>query len=900
MKKKLFIIIPILSLIICSLLFFTNLDLKISDTFQKAIPTTEEKSDVVMIAIDDDAVSRIGTFPFSRDVYSRMLTNLKELGAYSVVFDLSFLDKSQALIDEKYVKENLPVYVEDEFSQLSDDTAYLLDDILSGGSIEDFYDNYLYQSDYYMTEIINLISRVVDPVDEKLAKSIYDFGNTYLTLTFDDFFEPEDYIKDYLEKNIALKNIVDLGDTKTPSFDGVQPAIQDFLKNAKSAGFVNAPADEDGYLRRVNLLFKYNGNYYPQLILLPILEKLGNPQIKVSDKYFIIGDMKIPRAEDGSIFLKYPKNKKYKDYNKISLASIYFLSEVEDAFVQNLEIMNDSGFFYECDEDSNPYEFYTNAEYIYEEILNNGEDPDLGITYDEYLYNRGKYLESVKAFLTEDTLDYFCQIYPDDVDYIQELFDATMNAFETYISQREKCSSKVENAVCIVGTNASSTTDYGVMPYEEQFPLPGVHYTLANMLLTNDFVDDSPWIVSLIIALIMCFAYSITSHKLQGTIRQIVMGIITLAVTIGGILLYYIITHQYIGVVVPAASVLLTYVATIVTNFLTASHDKKFITNAFSQCLSKEVVSEIVANPSSFKLGGQKINMTAMFTDIQKFSGFSELLTAAQLVALLNYYLTKMSDIIMDERGTVDKYEGDAIIALVGAPVKMEDHAQRACAAAIKMKAAEAVMNKEIEKIAAEEKPEEMEQDLYDAFKIMVANKRVLFTRIGLNSGEMVAGYMGSENKKNYTMMGNNVNLASRLEGVNKQYSTAGILISESTRELLGDRFVVRSLDRVRVVNVNTPIRLYELICEKADADENTLKYYENWEIALKNFETKQYDKALEQFKKLADYKKDDNVAAYYIKLTEKFFIKGKYPVAADDVGVEYQPEDNVFKLMSK
>ena len=131
------------------------------------------------------------------------------------------------------------------------------------------------------------------------------------------------------------------------------------------------------------------------------------------------------------------------------MASIYFLSEVEDAFVQNLEIMNDSGFFYECDEDSNPYEFYTNAEYIYEEILNNGEDPDLGITYDEYLYNRGKYLESVKAFLTEDTLDYFCQIYPDDVDYIQELFDATMNAFETYISQREKCSSKVENAVSV-------------------------------------------------------------------------------------------------------------------------------------------------------------------------------------------------------------------------------------------------------------------------------------------------------------------------------------------------------------------------------------------------------------------------------------------------------------------
>ena len=292
--------------------------------------------------------------------------------------------------------------------------------------------------------------------------------------------------------------------------------------------------------------------------------------------------------------------------------------------------------------------------------------------------------------------------------------------------------------------------------------------------------------------------------------------------------------------------------------------------------------------------------MTAMFTDIQKFSGFSELLTAGQLVALLNYYLTKMSDIIMEERGTVDKYEGDAIIALVGAPVQMDDHAQRACAAAIKMKAAEDLMNKEIEQIAAADKPAEMDDELYQAFKIMVENNRRLFTRIGLNSGEMIAGYMGSENKKNYTMMGNNVNLASRLEGVNKQYSTGGIMISAATRDLLGDRFVVRSLDRVRVVNVNTPIRLYELICEKEGADEGLLKYYANWEIALKNFENKQYDKALEQFKVLHQHKPDDNVAAYYIKITENFFVKGKYPVESDDVGVAYNPEDGVFKLLQK
>ena len=491
-------------------------------------------------------------------------------------------------------------------------------------------------------------------------------------------------------------------------------------------------------------------------------------------------------------------------------------------------------------------------------------------------------------------------MYEENADYIHEIFDYTREQFGLFMDAHQYAASKVQNAMCVVGTNASSTTDFGVIQYQEKFPLPGLHYAVANQLLSNDFVDDSPVWISIIIAIVMCLAYSLVTYRIKRTTPQILIGIGAVVLTGGALLLYFLATRTYIGTVVPVTSVFLSFVATTVAGFITANHDKKFITNAFSQCLSKEVVNEIVANPSSFKLGGQRLEMTAMFTDIQKFSGFSELLTAGQLVALLNYYLTKMSDIIMDERGTVDKYEGDAIIALVGAPVQMDDHAQRACAAAIKMKAAEEVMNQEIAKIAAEEKPAEMDEELYQAFKIMVENNRKLFTRIGLNSGEMIAGYMGSENKKNYTMMGNNVNLASRLEGVNKQYSTGGIMISAATRDLLGDRFVVRSLDRVRVVNVNTPIRLYELICEKEGADEALLKYYANWEIALKNFENKDYEKALEQFKTLHQHKPDDNVAAYYIKITENFFVKGKYPVESDDVGVAYNPEDGVFKLLQK
>ena len=523
------------------------------------------------------------------------------------------------------------------------------------------------------------------------------------------------------------------------------------------------------------------------------------------------------------------------------------------------------------------------------------EDDESGVTYEDYHAYKQAFYDTAKEFLYGNTeADLIASVEDDEetAAFISDSMATVRGIYEELTSSRERVQKIVKDSFCIFGTSATSTTDFGLIQYEEKYPNPGVHYTIANQLLSGDFVIDSPWWISLIIAVFLCFGYGFASKKIKSTSRQLVFGGLLEGSAIILLLLFYMITKIYIGVAIPAISLAITFIAITVVNLISTSKDKKFITGAFSQCLSKEVVDEIVANPSSFKLGGERIEMTAMFTDIQKFSGFSELLNAAQLVALLNFYLTKMSNLIMEERGTVDKYEGDAIIALVGAPIKMEDHAERACAAAIKMKQSEVEMNKYIEEIAAGDKPEDMEQDLYDAFKIMVANKRSIFTRIGLNSGEMIAGYMGSENKKNYTMMGNNVNLAARLEGVNKQYHTGGVLISEATRTKLSDKFLVRSLDRVQVVNVKTPIRLFELIGFKSEAGDAVIKYIEDWEVALKKFESGDYKGALADFKVLHSQNSHDNVVTYYIELTEKFFAKGKVPTEADDFGVAYNTEN--------
>ncbi|MBO4533999.1 MAG: adenylate/guanylate cyclase domain-containing protein [Treponema sp.] len=463
-----------------------------------------------------------------------------------------------------------------------------------------------------------------------------------------------------------------------------------------------------------------------------------------------------------------------------------------------------------------------------------------------------------------------------------------------------------EDKYVFVAYYAPGLYDVFSTPVSQVFPGVGVHITTLDNYLTDSFMRKAPEIVSYtwILLLALFGSIAVTFASLRNSQRLTVFfmaaGFIIGLVLVVAVPYLLFAKGIWLVLVAPAVSFFLSFLICVALSLTVEGKQKRFIKSAFSQCLSKDVVNQIMNDPSSFTLGGKNFQMTAIFTDIQKFSSFSELLTAAQLGSLLNFYLTRMSDIIIDEHGTVDKYEGDAIVALVGAPVEMEDHAVRACAAAIKMKKAEAVMNKEIEQIAAGEKPADMEQDLYDAFKIMVANKKVIFTRIGMNSGEMIAGYFGSENKKNYTMMGNNVNLASRLEGVNKQYHTNGILISAATRDLLGDEFIVRSLDRVRVVNVNTPLRLYELLETREAASPELLQYVDAWEKAFADFEAKEYKGAAEQFKALAAQNENDNVVRYYLELLNNFFLKGKYPVAADDVGVEYNPEDSVFKLMQK
>jgi adenylate cyclase len=437
------------------------------------------------------------------------------------------------------------------------------------------------------------------------------------------------------------------------------------------------------------------------------------------------------------------------------------------------------------------------------------------------------------------------------------------------------------------GFYAPGLYDIFSSPVSATYPGAGVHITLLDNLLNRDFIRESPaWI-----GLLFIFAVIVLTGALG--LYQSRIG-----VTVAGTLLVFILTiafgffayaglNLWVPVVAPAAGLVLAFLTTTIYNYATEGSQKRFIKSAFSRYLAPSVIEQIIADPSQLKLGGDRREMTAIFTDIQRFSSISSELQDQYgeegpkvLVNLLNLYLTEMSNIVLANGGTIDKYEGDAIIAFFGAPIWTERHAALACRSAIQMKRRERELRSEIMK---EDSP------FYAPLSKLIREKvireeRPLYTRLGINSGDMVVGNMGTPDKMDYTIMGNAVNLAARLEGVNKQYNTHGILISEYTRGHIGEEFVLRPLSRVTVVGIPTPVRLFELLETKEDAAPRLLDAAGAWEQGFAAYENREFAKAGEIFAELYRQDNSDDVAKLYLGRCEKYI---KTPPAPEWGGVD-------------
>ncbi|GBU26595.1 adenylate/guanylate cyclase [Treponema sp. R8-4-B8] len=427
------------------------------------------------------------------------------------------------------------------------------------------------------------------------------------------------------------------------------------------------------------------------------------------------------------------------------------------------------------------------------------------------------------------------------------------------------------NTYVFFGFYAQGLFDIFNTPISSVYPGMGCHITMLDNMLCGNFIRESDeWLNLLILLAVIVLVVCLTIFSNRISLSVTGMAIIVIITIIGSFAAY-----QFGGLWLPMVTYLAGTLAAFITvtlyNYATEGSQKRFIKSAFSQYLSPKVIEQIIHDPSQLKLGGEKREMTAIFTDVRSFSTISEALgDPAKLVELLNFYLTRMSDIVLDNQGTIDKYEGDAIIAFFGAPIHMANHAALACRAAINMKKAEVDINREaLEKGFINQ--DVMKAMFGKGIISSIDDPSPMFTRLGINTGDMVVGNMGTPNKMDYTIMGNAVNLAARLEGVNKQYDTGGVLISEYTKASIGDEFTIRPLSRVRVVGVNTPLRLYELLGIASEASPELQEMVKNWEQAFDFYEKRDFQAAQGVFQAIFDKNNKDFVAKKYLNRCIKF-----------------------------
>ncbi|MDD4356249.1 MAG: adenylate/guanylate cyclase domain-containing protein [Smithellaceae bacterium] len=395
-----------------------------------------------------------------------------------------------------------------------------------------------------------------------------------------------------------------------------------------------------------------------------------------------------------------------------------------------------------------------------------------------------------------------------------------------------------KDAYVLFGFSAPGLYDLRPTPVSGVYPGVEISATMLDNLLADDFIRPFSPVSVVVITLIMVLLAGLATSRVSGFFPSGVVYILFICAPVVVCLMAYRLGF-WMPLVVQETGVVVTLFTAGLIYYTTEGRQKLFIKNAFKQYLSPDVIEQIIEHPDRLKLGGERKMLSIFFSDIEGFTGISEELDPEALTRLLNVYLTAMTDIIHEEGGTVDKYEGDAIIAFWNAPLTQPDHATRCVRAALRCQAKLAEMRPSFR--------ESLGKDLK--------------MRIGVNTGYAVVGNMGSLSRFDYTMIGDAVNLASRLEGINKQFDTY-TLISQTTKEEMADVFPTREVSRVAVVGRKEPVVVYEPMLTEgmSEQKQKTLALFSK---ALNMFYRGDFDQARSVFAGIAGH---DPVAQIYVE----------------------------------
>ena len=613
-------------------------------------------------------------------------------------------------------------------------------------------------------------------------------------------------------------------------------------------GLVNEGPDKDGFSRKYYTFLQIEqepGVYYPTLGLKAMQKYLNIseqalPNLNEEGDTLFYGPLSIPMFSSDGRFLvniygptsgvNIGKNEAWKTFNRYPLSNIVDVPEVE---------LND------IDEDTDWMSQFLPGEVP--KWIEDIEDPEirsqlmeeLGIGSGFEITNSPFYNKIVMIGVSVEVLHDFKQTSFFNFAGEQNLMPGMefhANAIQTLIDQ---------NFIGVFGKDISWT---------EESRIPHILLISALSIIAFFFISFfSPALAGISIIIEILIFVSIAIGLFVNDSLWLVKTLVGKweSINVSGINTSFI-----IPVIAPVFGIFITYTSNVLYRIIVEQKDKRFLKNTFGTYVSPKLIDQMYDSKQEPKLGGEAGYHTAFFSDIQSFSSFSEVLKPERMVALMNEYLTDMTDILLEHRGTLDKYIGDAIVAFYGAPVPVNNHEFLACTTAL-------AMERHLGKLRRKWKES-------NEWPELVHNTR---HRVGLNSGEMVTGNMGSNMRMNYTMMGDTVNIAARLEASAKQYGVY-IQVAENTYATVKDQFEWRFLDNVRVKGKKQPVKVFELISEKGQMDRNYSKIIPVFNEALELYKLQNWDRSLNAFKeaeKLEDKfpYRPTNPSSLYIKRCE-------------------------------
>ncbi len=875
-------------------LFYGTLDLihkKTVDLKMRNRGPREISPEVVLVTVDEESLEKIGRWVWPRNVFADLLNQMSEDGVSVIALDVIFAEPeklvgAEALADiaQKSKEPHIKSLISQKIKQLNNDErlresieknkdkiilgSYFTDEEYRSRAYQDLCYNQLYERtneykimnayefpigvlDSTLTEdkiifnelpevirtfLIKLFDKIQDDIQKtspklsssELKKIVYQKQKDFCS----QFLKTEEN-KEIFRKNWAIFQKQDANLQQLSADDWFFGVMEFNLKNpihgssayqanipmlseaASSTAFFRAFLDQDGVIRKAKLVARFGNKIIPSMALAAYLQaKQYNIMIEIQEN---------PESIASSL----------RSGSKIINNFSFFSNETGDV-VQKFPIDQYSKIDINYAGKKNTFPYVSASE-----ILNNSDKIKV--------YQMVKENERiVEKTITVDRKEY------------------------------------LKNKIILVGATATAIYDLRVSPLDSDFPGLEIHANILDNLLQNNMYRPLTLSVVSLSSIPMyiksLFSKSLSDEdllKIQKTdysesyympLFILIFGLIfsyiiaevgalwgfltLLSLSISLILAdYYLLflNNYVLTIIFPIFTMFSIYILLTFYKYLTEERKKQELKGTFQKYVSPSIVNEILSHPEKVELGGRKERMTVMFSDVRGFTTFAEKLDPKILGDFLNSYLTPMTRLVFKNNGTLDKYMGDAIMAFFGAPIHFKDHAKKCCITALEMIDKLHEMNRDFEK----------------------QNLPSIDIGIGLNTGDMSVGNMGSDIVRSYTVMGDSVNLASRLEGINKSYGTR-IIISEFTYADVKNDFICRDLDLVRVKGKALPVKIYELVGQsqiKSDISDCIHLFKEGYELYL----AKQFPQALDKFNAAINKVPNDGPSQLYIERCQEY-----------------------------